>query len=41
MELGLMAVNQRLDFDTISLICEEFGYAAHVRTPSSWKNRRR
>jgi translation initiation factor IF-2 len=29
MELGLMVtVNQRLDFDTISLICEEFGYAA-------------
>ena len=29
MELGLMVtLNQRLDFDTISLICEEFGYAA-------------
>jgi translation initiation factor IF-2 len=29
MDLGLMVtVNQRLDFDTISLICEEFGYAA-------------
>jgi translation initiation factor IF-2 len=29
MELGLMVtVNQRLDFDTISLICEEFGYTA-------------
>ncbi|HEU4464626.1 MAG TPA: translation initiation factor IF-2 [Gemmatimonadota bacterium] len=29
MELGLMVtVNQRLDFDTISLICEEFGFAA-------------
>ncbi len=29
MELGLMVtVNQRLDFDTISLICEEFGYSA-------------
>ncbi len=29
MELGLMVtVNQRLDFDTISLICEEFGYVA-------------
>lgn len=28
-ELGLMVtVNQRLDFDTISLICEEFGYTA-------------
>jgi translation initiation factor IF-2 len=29
MELGLMVtINQRLDFDTISLICEEFGFAA-------------
>jgi translation initiation factor IF-2 len=29
MELGLMVtVNQRLDFDTISLICEEFGFVA-------------
>ncbi len=29
MDLGLMVtVNQRLDFDAISLICEEFGYAA-------------
>jgi translation initiation factor IF-2 len=29
MDLGLMVtVNQRLDFDTISLICEEFGFAA-------------
>jgi translation initiation factor IF-2 len=29
MELGLMVtLNQRLDFDTISLICEEFGYTA-------------
>jgi translation initiation factor IF-2 len=29
MELGLMVtLNQRLDFDTISLICEEFGFAA-------------
>jgi len=29
MDLGLMVtINQRLDFDTISLICEEFGYAA-------------
>jgi len=28
-DLGLMVtVNQRLDFDTISLICEEFGYQA-------------
>ncbi|MBW7996175.1 MAG: translation initiation factor IF-2 [Candidatus Glassbacteria bacterium] len=28
-ELGLMVtVNQRLDFDTISLICEEFGFTA-------------
>jgi translation initiation factor IF-2 len=28
-DLGLMVtVNQRLDFDTISLICEEFGYKA-------------
>ncbi|HET9582335.1 MAG TPA: translation initiation factor IF-2 [Gemmatimonadota bacterium] len=29
MELGLMVtLNQRLDFDTISLICEEFGFTA-------------
>jgi translation initiation factor IF-2 len=29
MELGLMVtINQRLDFDTISLICEEFGFVA-------------
>lgn len=29
MQLGLMVtVNQRLDFDTIQLICEEFGYVA-------------
>jgi translation initiation factor IF-2 len=29
MELGLMVtLNQRLDFDTISVICEEFGFAA-------------
>ncbi len=29
MELGLMVtINQRLDFDTISLICEEFGFTA-------------
>ncbi|MEA2064667.1 MAG: translation initiation factor IF-2 [Gemmatimonadota bacterium] len=29
MELGLMVtVNQRLDFETISLICEEFGFQA-------------
>ncbi|MDX1622467.1 MAG: translation initiation factor IF-2 [Gemmatimonadota bacterium] len=29
MQLGLMVtINQRLDFDTISLICEEFGYTA-------------
>ena len=29
MELGLMVtLNQRLDFDTISLICEEFGFRA-------------
>ncbi|MFN2432187.1 MAG: translation initiation factor IF-2 [Gemmatimonadota bacterium] len=29
MELGLMVtINQRLDFDTISLICDEFGFTA-------------
>jgi translation initiation factor IF-2 len=29
MELGLMVtLNQRLDFDTINVICEEFGFAA-------------
>jgi translation initiation factor IF-2 len=31
MELGVMVtINQRLDFDTISLICEEFGYKAEL-----------
>ena len=31
MEIGLMVtINQRLDFDTISLVCEEFGYRAEL-----------
>lgn len=31
MEMGLMVtINQRLDFDTISIVCEEFGFRAEL-----------